>query len=64
MLTMSKGEKAELHIEPEWAYGRKGLPDAGYSNILYSVVLLFNDPINFKSQLSYQNLTEGVLGLA
>jgi FK506-binding protein 3 len=25
---MSKGEKARLEIEPEWAYGKKGQPDA------------------------------------
>ncbi|KAI8055164.1 peptidyl-prolyl cis-trans isomerase FKBP3 [Syncephalis plumigaleata] len=29
LLTMTKGEKAKLTIEPEWAYGRKGAPDAG-----------------------------------
>ncbi|XP_063803513.1 peptidyl-prolyl cis-trans isomerase FKBP3 [Pseudophryne corroboree] len=28
LLTMSKGEKAKLEIEPEWAYGKKGQPDA------------------------------------
>uniref|UniRef100_A0A096P2M4 peptidylprolyl isomerase n=1 Tax=Papio anubis TaxID=9555 RepID=A0A096P2M4_PAPAN len=28
LLTMSKGEKAGLEIEPEWAYGKKGQPDA------------------------------------
>ncbi|XP_073673094.1 peptidyl-prolyl cis-trans isomerase FKBP3 [Garra rufa] len=28
VLTMSKGETARLEIESEWAYGRKGLPDA------------------------------------
>ena len=27
---MTKGEKAELVIEPEWAYGKKGKPDAKY----------------------------------
>ncbi|XP_064317275.1 peptidyl-prolyl cis-trans isomerase FKBP3 [Phalacrocorax carbo] len=27
LLTMSKGEKAQLEIEPEWAYGKKGQPD-------------------------------------
>ena len=27
---MSKGEKAELTIEPEWAYGKKGNIDAKY----------------------------------
>lgn len=29
-MTMSKGETARLEIEPEWAYGRKGLPDSKY----------------------------------
>lgn len=29
LLTMSFGEKAEITIEPEWAYGKKGMPDAG-----------------------------------
>uniref|UniRef100_A0A2K6TSB0 peptidylprolyl isomerase n=1 Tax=Saimiri boliviensis boliviensis TaxID=39432 RepID=A0A2K6TSB0_SAIBB len=28
LLIMSKGEKARLEIEPEWAYGKKGQPDA------------------------------------
>ncbi|KAJ7345349.1 hypothetical protein JRQ81_001299 [Phrynocephalus forsythii] len=28
LLTMSKGEKAHLEIEPEWAYGKKGQPEA------------------------------------
>ncbi|XP_061900995.1 peptidyl-prolyl cis-trans isomerase FKBP3 [Entelurus aequoreus] len=28
ILTMSKGETARLEIEPEWAYGKKGLPDS------------------------------------
>uniref|UniRef100_W5MZT6 peptidylprolyl isomerase n=1 Tax=Lepisosteus oculatus TaxID=7918 RepID=W5MZT6_LEPOC len=28
LLTMSMGEKARLEIEPEWAYGKKGQPDA------------------------------------
>ncbi|XP_033016556.1 peptidyl-prolyl cis-trans isomerase FKBP3-like [Lacerta agilis] len=28
LLTMSKGEKGHLEIEPEWAYGKKGQPDA------------------------------------
>lgn len=27
---MSKGETARLEIEPEWAYGKKGLPDSKY----------------------------------
>ena len=25
LLTMSAGEKAEITIEPEWAYGKKGI---------------------------------------
>jgi FK506-binding protein 3 len=28
LLTMSVGEKAEIIIEPEWAYGKKGKPEA------------------------------------
>ncbi|KAJ3276700.1 FK506-binding protein 2B [Borealophlyctis nickersoniae] len=28
LITMSKGEKAKLTIESEWAYGKKGLPEA------------------------------------
>uniref|UniRef100_A0A3B3XHS3 peptidylprolyl isomerase n=1 Tax=Poecilia mexicana TaxID=48701 RepID=A0A3B3XHS3_9TELE len=28
LLTMSKGETARLEIEPEWAYGKKGVPDS------------------------------------
>ena len=30
LLTMSKGEKAKLTIESDWAYGKKGLPDAKF----------------------------------
>lgn len=30
---MSKGEKAQLEIEPEWAYGKKGQPDAKYPSV-------------------------------
>lgn len=30
LLTMSKGETARLEIDPEWAYGRKGLPESKY----------------------------------
>ncbi|XP_031569310.1 peptidyl-prolyl cis-trans isomerase FKBP3-like [Actinia tenebrosa] len=43
LLTMSKGEKAELHIESEWAYGRKGLPDHGippFSKLIFEVELV------------------------
>ena len=29
-MAMSKGEKAELTIEPEWGYGKKGNIEAGY----------------------------------
>ncbi|MEE6492403.1 hypothetical protein FKM82_016571, partial [Ascaphus truei] len=30
LLTMTKGEKAKLEIESDWAYGKKGQPDAKY----------------------------------
>lgn len=30
IMTMSKGETARLEIEPEWAYGRKGVPENKY----------------------------------
>ena len=30
ILTMSRGETARLEIEPEWAYGKKGVPDSKY----------------------------------
>ena len=36
LLTMTKGEKAELVIEPDWAYGKKGKPDAKYPNLLFT----------------------------
>ncbi|KAJ2785667.1 FK506-binding protein 2B [Coemansia javaensis] len=29
LMTMTKGEKARLTIRPEWAYGQRGLEDAG-----------------------------------
>ncbi|ORX83418.1 hypothetical protein BCR32DRAFT_201805 [Anaeromyces robustus] len=29
LLTMSRGEKAKVIIEPEWGYGSKGLPEVG-----------------------------------
>lgn len=35
---MSKGEKANLEIEPEWAYGKKGQPDAKYPAYIYYYV--------------------------
>lgn len=30
LMTMGLEEKAELTIQPEWAYGRKGLPEHKY----------------------------------
>lgn len=30
LLTMSKGETARLEIDPEWAYGKKGVPESKY----------------------------------
>lgn len=38
LLTMSKGEKANLEIESEWAYGKKGQPDAKYPADIYHYV--------------------------
>ena len=32
---MTLNEKAELTIEPEWAYGRKGKPEAKYPFYMY-----------------------------
>lgn len=29
-MTMGLEEKAELTIQPEWAYGKKGVPDSKY----------------------------------
>ena len=42
LLTMCYGEKAEITIEPDWAYGRKGNPDAGippWSKLVFEVEL-------------------------
>ena len=46
LLTMSKGEKARLEIEPEWAYGKKGQPDAKIppnTKLIFEVELLSID---------------------
>ncbi|KAJ1104051.1 hypothetical protein NDU88_001466 [Pleurodeles waltl] len=43
ILTMTKGEKACLEIESEWAYGRKGQPDAKIppnANLIFEVELV------------------------
>ncbi|KAJ9071618.1 FK506-binding protein 2B, variant 2 [Entomophthora muscae] len=43
LLTMSKGEKSKITIEPEWAYGKKGLPSAGVppnSRLIFEVIRL------------------------
>lgn len=37
---MSKGETARLDIEPEWAYGKKGLPDSKYPFIVLKCILV------------------------
>ncbi|KAG2457481.1 FKBP3 isomerase, partial [Polypterus senegalus] len=37
LLTMSKGEKALLEIDSEWAYGKKGNPEAKYPLCSYNV---------------------------
>ena len=38
LLTMTFGEKCEITIEPDWAYGKKGMPDAG---IQPNTILIF-----------------------
>lgn len=38
---MSKGETARVEIEPEWAYGKKGLPDSKYPLLWLIFVLYF-----------------------
>lgn len=43
LLTMTVGEQARLTIEPEWAYGKKGKPEAGIppqSTLIFDVELL------------------------
>ena len=42
-MTMSLGEKAKLVIQPDWAYGKKGLPD--------------NKWVSTKGRLSYQQFS-------
>ncbi|OMH86052.1 Peptidyl-prolyl cis-trans isomerase FKBP3 [Zancudomyces culisetae] len=42
LLTMQKGEKAVVNIEAEWAYGKKGVPQAGIPP---------NTPLNFEMEL-------------
>ena len=45
LLTMSAGERAEITIEPEWGYGKKGL-EGRYPlcNYMYHRYLLWTDP--------------------
>lgn len=38
---MSKGETARVEIDPEWAYGKKGLPESKYP---FLSVLFQNNP--------------------
>ncbi|KAJ1918761.1 FK506-binding protein 2B [Mycoemilia scoparia] len=43
LLTMGLGEKAVLTIEPEWAYGKKGVPAAGIppnAKLIFDVELI------------------------
>lgn len=40
LLTMSKGETARLEIEPEWAYGKKGVPDSKYPFLWLIVIMI------------------------
>jgi len=42
LLTMSRGEKAKITIEPEWGYGAKGVPEAGIppnSQLIFEITL-------------------------
>jgi len=42
LLTMSRGEKAKIIIEPEWGYGSKGYPEVGIppnSQLIFEVTL-------------------------
>ena len=39
-MTMSKGEKAELTIEPEWGYGKKGNIDAKYPLLILEIKIV------------------------
>lgn len=39
-MTMSKGEKAELIIEPEWGYGKKGNIDAKYPLLILEIMIV------------------------
>jgi len=46
LLTMTVNEKARLTIEPEWAYGKKGLVEAGIpsnATLIFEVELLSID---------------------
>lgn len=40
LMTMSKGEKAELIIEPEWGYGKKGNIDAKYPLLILEIKIV------------------------
>ena len=44
-MTMGFEEKAELTIQPEWAYGKKGVPDSKYPLNIYiynMYIVIFN----------------------
>ncbi|XP_029984768.1 peptidyl-prolyl cis-trans isomerase FKBP3 [Sphaeramia orbicularis] len=46
LLTMSKGETARVEIEPEWAYGKKGLPDSKIppnAKLIFEIELVSTD---------------------
>ncbi|KAJ1963004.1 FK506-binding protein 2B [Dipsacomyces acuminosporus] len=46
LMTMVQGEKARLTIQPEWAYGKQGVPDAGippHATLIFDVELVSVD---------------------
>ena len=56
---MSKGEKARLEIEPEWAYGKKGQPDAKIppnAKLIFEAELVDIDWNQFSEDISNKNL--------
>ncbi|KAI3364442.1 hypothetical protein L3Q82_011234, partial [Scortum barcoo] len=53
LLTMSKGETARLEIEPEWAYGRKGLPESKYPSVFFFQICMSSQGVRGQVQMLY-----------